>query len=300
MQTLLECVPNFSEGRRPDVIETIVDAARSVEGVTVLDVHSDSDHNRSVLTMAGESSSMQEAAFRATSRATDLIDLRGHSGEHPRIGATDVVPFIPLRGSTMAQAVEASLAFGTRVANELHVPVYFYEEAASTPERQSLENVRRKGFEQLRDEIATDDGRIPDRGSRAVHPTAGAVVVGARGPLIAYNIYLNTDSLRIAKAIARVVRHSSGGLRYVKALGLSIPARGQVQVSMNLTNYRKTSMSTVFALIQSTAASYGVAITDSELVGLIPLDALLDVACFHLQLHDFDPDQVLELKLMNN
>ncbi|GAC1445133.1 MAG: glutamate formimidoyltransferase [Chloroflexota bacterium] len=300
MKTILECVPNFSEGRRVDIVESIVAAARSVDGVTVLDIHSDYDHNRSVLTLAGESASVQEAAFRSTARATELIDLRTHSGGHPRIGATDVVPFIPLSASTMGDAVDAAHAFGKRVSDELSIPVFFYEEAAASPGRRNLEDVRKKGFEQLREDINADEERIPDLGARAVHPSAGAIVVGARRPLIAYNVYLNTDDIRIARSIAKTIRHSSGGLRYVKALEIDIPARGQVQVSMNLTNHRKTAMTTVFTLIESIAASYGVTITDSELVGLIPLEALLDVARFHLQLHDFKLDQILELKLMEN
>jgi glutamate formiminotransferase len=280
------------------VVEQIVDAARAVEGVRVLDIQSDQDHNRSVLTLAGDAGAVQEAVYAAIVKATELIDLRQHTGEHPRVGATDVVPFIPLGDSTMAQAVEAARVVGERIARELEIPVYFYEEAATRPERQNLENVRRKGFEELRDVIETAEDRVPDLGPRRVHPSAGAVVVGARGPLIAYNIYLNTDDLKVARAIARTVRHSSGGLRYVKALGLDIPARGQVQVSMNLTNYRKSAVYTVFNLVKSEAEAYGVTITDSEIVGLTPLDALLDAAKHYLRLRDFDYDRILELKLM--
>ena len=296
----MESVPNFSEGRRPEVVDQIVEAARSVSEIRVLDVHSDADHNRSVLTLAGETAPLEEAVFRAVARATELIDLRHHSGEHPRIGATDVVPFIPLGETSMAEAVEAARRLGDRVARELGIPVYFYEEAATRPDRQNLENVRRKGFEELRDRIAVDEDRAPDLGPRQAHPSAGAIVVGARGPLIAYNIYLNTADIRVARAIARTVRHSSGGLRYIKALGLDIPARGQVQVSMNLTNYRKSAMHTVFNLVRSEAEAYGVSVTDSEVVGLIPLEALLDVARFHLRLHEFDPDQILETRLMGS
>jgi glutamate formiminotransferase len=250
------------------------------------------------LTLAGEADPVREAVYAAIVKATELIDLRLHTGEHPRVGATDVVPFIPLGDTAMAVAVEAARVLGERVARELEIPVYFYEEAATRPERQNLENVRRKGFEELREAIATAEDRIPDRGPRRVHPSAGAIVVGARGPLIAYNIYLNTSDLTIAKAIAKSVRHSSGGLRYVKALGLDIPARGQVQVSMNLTNYRKSAMYTVFNLVKSEAEAYGVTITDSEIVGLTPLDALLDAARHYLRLRDFDYDRILELKLM--
>jgi glutamate formiminotransferase len=296
----MESVPNFSEGRRPDVVDRIVQAARSVPDVRVLDLHSDEDHNRSVLTLAGEEGPLSEAVFRSISVATELIDLRSHTGEHPRVGATDVVPFIPLMGATMKDAVGTAEALGRRVAEELNIPVYFYEEAARRPERQNLENIRRKGFEELREVIATDPEREPDMGPRAVHPSAGAVVIGARGPLIAYNIYLGTANLAVAKAIAKRVRHSSGGLRYVKALGIDIPARGQVQVSMNLTNYRRSAIHTVFEMVRSEAAAHGVSVTDSEIVGLVPMEALIDAARFYLRLHDFDPEQILESRLMSS
>jgi glutamate formiminotransferase len=279
------------------VVQQIVEAA-SIPGVRVLDVHSDADHNRSVLTLVGETAALQDAVFRATATATELIDLRAHTGEHPRLGATDVIPFIPIGDTTMAEALAAARSVAERIAGELQIPVYFYEEAAMRPERQNLENVRRKGFEELRDVIGTDDTRVPDLGPRQVHPSAGAAIVGARGPLIAYNIYLNTDDLKVARAIARTVRHSSGGLRFVKALGLDIPVRGQVQVSMNLTDYRRTALHTVFNLVRSEAEAYGVQITDSEVVGLIPFDALVGAARHYLRLRHFDPDQILELKLL--
>ncbi|HLJ68161.1 MAG TPA: glutamate formimidoyltransferase [Chloroflexota bacterium] len=295
---LLESVPNFSEGRRPAVVDKIVAAARAVPGVRVLDVHSDQDHNRSVLSLLGQSSAVQEAVFQAISTATRLIDLREHSGEHPRVGATDVVPFIPIGDSTMDDAVSAARALGDRVVRELEIPVYFYEEAATGPERQNLENIRRKGFEELREAIEFDDSRIPDLGPRRLHPSAGAIVIGARGPLIAYNIYLDTDDVTVAKAIAKAVRHSGGGLRHVKALGIDIPARRQVQVSMNLTNYRRSAVYTVFEMVKAHAESHGVRITHSEVVGLIPLDALVDAARFYLRLHEFERDQILESKLM--
>ena len=295
----MESIPNFSEGRRPDVVEQIVAAARAVEGVTVLDVHSDPDHNRSVLSLAGESGPLEDAVYAAIVTATDLIDLREHSGEHPRVGATDVVPFVPLGETPMGEAVDTARRLGERVAGELGIPVYYYEEAALRPERQNLENVRRKGCEELRDAIASEEARAPDLGPRAVHPSAGAVVIGARGPLIAYNIYLNTGDVRVAKEIARTVRQSSGGLRYVKALGLEIPASGQVQVSMNLTNYRRSAIHTVFNLVRSAAESHGASVTESEVVGLVPLEALVDAARHYLRLHAFDSDQILETKLMD-
>ncbi len=300
MTRLMESVPNFSEGRRTEIVEQIVAAARSVSQVHVLDLHSDADHNRSVLTLVGAPEGLQEAVFRAIAKATELIDLRNHSGEHPRLGATDVIPFIPLGGTTMKEAIDAARALGERVASELEIPVYFYEEAATRPERQNLENIRRKGFEELRELIGTVEDRAPDLGPTQVHPSAGAVVIGARGPLIAYNIYLNTRDLRIAKEIAKTIRHSSGGLRFVKALGLDIPARNQVQVSMNLTNFRKSSVATVFSLVRELAASHGVSVTDSEIVGLVPVEALVDAARFFLRLHQFDDEQILELKLMGS
>ncbi|MGH2444002.1 MAG: glutamate formimidoyltransferase, partial [Chloroflexota bacterium] len=297
IKNLFECVPNFSEGRRPEFVQEIVEAAQGVETVKVLDLHSDPDHNRSVLTLAGEGEQLAEAVYRSISRATELIDLRQHTGEHPRLGATDVVPFIPLGDSTMRDAVRLAHELGERVAESLHIPVYFYEEAAMRPERQNLETIRRKGFEELRDAIDSDE-RAPDLGERRVHESAGAIVIGARGPLIAYNMYLNTSDLRIAKAIAKTVRNSSGGLRYVKALGLDIPARNQVQVSMNLTNYRKTAIHTVFNLVRSEAETYGVSVVESEVVGLVPMDALIDSARSYLRLHEFSSDQILERRLM--
>ncbi|GAC1470063.1 MAG: glutamate formimidoyltransferase [Chloroflexota bacterium] len=298
IKNLLEAVPNFSEGRRRDVVEAIVNAGRSVDGVRVLDVHSDNDHNRTVLTLAGDTESVQEAVYRATVVATELIDLRQHMGEHPRLGATDVVPFIPLGDSSMTDAILAARSFGERVASALEIPVYFYEEAATRPERQNLENVRQRGFEDLRDRIGHDETRRPDLGAACVHATAGAIAIGARGPLIAYNIYLHTRDLSIAKAIAKTVRHSSGGLRFVKALGLDIPARGQVQVSMNLTNFKKSALQTVFNLVRAEAEARGVLVAESEIVGLVPLDALVDAARYSLRLQHFDRDQVLELKLL--
>jgi len=295
----MESVPNFSEGRRSDVVDDIVAAARSVEGVRILDVHSDADHNRSVLSLAGETAQVKEAVFRAIARATDLIDLRAHTGEHPRLGATDVVPFIPLGDTPLRDAVTAAQELGQRVWNELQIPVYFYEDAALLRERQNLETIRRGGFEELRDAITSDDSRAPDVGERAIHSSAGAIVIGARGPLIAYNIYLNTDDIRIAKAIAKRVRHSSGGLRFVKGLGLDIPARGQVQVSMNLTNFRKTAIHTVFELVRSEARAFGVSVVESEVVGLVPQEALIDAARHYLQLHAFENQQILESRLMS-
>lgn len=294
---LVECVPNFSEGRRPEVIEQIVAAARAVPQVRVLSVHSDADHNRSVLTYVAPPDAALEAGFAVTQEAVRRIDLREHSGAHPRMGALDVFPFIPLGEVPMSRCVELAQALGERVAAELEVPVYFYEEAATSEERRNLEKIRRKGFEELREAIEQDPARAPDLGPAHVHASAGATAVGARQFLIAYNVYLATPDPRLAKSIAKRLRASSGGLRYVKALGLEMKETGETQVSMNLTNFRGSSIVTVMDLIRAEAARHGVAVTRSEVVGLIPLDALLDAATAFLQLHDFAPDQVLERRL---
>ena len=294
MKRIIECVPNFSEGRRRESIDEIVGALASVEGVRVLDVQSDADHNRSVVTMVGEPEAVEEAAFRGIARAARLIDMDQHQGEHPRMGATDVVPFVPIAEVTMADCVEIARRLGERVGRELSIPVYLYEAAASCPERRNLADVRRGEYEGLKVEIETDSYRAPDFGPARMGK-AGATAIGARPPLIAFNVYLNTDDVAIAKAIARAVRHSSGGLRYVKALGLLV--EGRAQVSMNLTDYRQTPIHRVVEMIRREAARYGVAIVSSEVVGLIPNDALVDAARFYLQLDGFSPDQILENRL---
>ncbi len=293
-ERLVECVPNFSEGRRQEVIDAIVAAIKSVPQVWILDVESDADHNRSVVTCVGTPESALEAMFRAIAKAAELIDLNKHQGEHPRIGATDVVPFVPLRGVTMEECVNLARELGARVGEELHIPVYLYEAAATRPERENLANIRKGEYEGLKEAIKTDPSRIPDFGPRELGP-AGATVIGAREFLIAFNVYLNTDNVQIAKRIARAVRHSSGGLRYVKALGMLVG--GQAQVSMNLTNFKKTPIFRVVELIRREAARYGCTITHTELVGLTPLKAMLDVAKWYLQLDKFDESQVLERRL---
>lgn len=298
MHASLECVPNFSEGRRTEVIEALAAALRH-PGVSLLDVHADPDHNRSVFTMVGEAVPLIDSVFAAVEVATERIDLRVHTGAHPRIGATDVVPFVPLGRTPMEVAVSAARQLGERVASSLGIPVFFYEDAATMPERQNLEQVRRKGYEELRDAAGTADWRAPDLGPQAVHESAGAIIVGARRPLIAYNIYLNSPDIKVARAIARAVRHSSGGLRYVKALGLSIPERGCVQVSMNLTNFHGTSMSTAFEMVRGLAESYGVSVIESEVVGLVPAEALFDAARHYLRMHAFKDQQVLEMRLLH-
>ena len=294
MQRIVECVPNFSEGRRKDVIDQIVASIREVAGVRVLDVESDADHNRSVLTFIGEPEAVEEAAFRSIRRAAELIDMEQHRGGHPRMGATDVVPFVPIRGVTMNDCVQMARRVGARVGNELGIPVYLYEAAATRPDRVNLANVRRGEYEGLRREIATDPQRAPDFGPRKMG-RAGATAIGARPPLIAFNVYLTTNDVRIAQAIAKAVRYSSGGLRYVKALGLLV--EGRAQVSMNLTDYRKTPIARVVEMIRAEAARYGVGIATSEIIGLVPQEALLDAAVHYLQLHRFSAGQVLENRL---
>jgi glutamate formiminotransferase/formiminotetrahydrofolate cyclodeaminase len=291
---IVECIVNYSEARRPQVVEAIMQAIRSVDGVTLLDRHSDTDHNRTVLTFVGPPEEISEAAFRSIAKAAELINLDEHRGEHPRIGATDVVPFVPISGYSMQESVQLAIKLGKRVGEELGIPVYLYEEAATNPERKNLENLRRGQYEGLKEEIKTNLSRIPDYGPRQLG-TAGAVVIGARQPLIAFNVYLTTDDVTIAENIARAIRHSSGGLRYVKALGLLV--EGRAQVSMNLTNYRKTPVARVVETIRREAERYAVGIHHSELVGLIPQDALVEAAQWYLQLDQFEPEQILEKRI---
>lgn len=294
MDAYVECVPNFSEGRRPEVVDQIRSAIASTPGAHVLDLHSDPDHNRSVITFIARPDAAVEAAFRGIQRAAELIDMRQHEGQHPRIGAADVVPFIPLHGVTLEECVELARRLGRRVGEELQIPVYLYEAAATRPDRVNLADVRRGEYEGLAVAIETDPDRAPDFGPRRLGP-AGACAIGARKPLIAFNVYLNTTDVRIAKAIARAVRHSSGGLRYVKALGVEVG--GLAQVTMNLTDHRQTPLPRVMELIRAEAARHGVTIRRSELVGLIPLDAVLETAAWYLQLDGLSADQVLEHRL---
>lgn len=288
---ILECIANYSEARRPQVVEAISQAITSVEGVSLLDRHSDLDHNRTVLTFIGPPAEVSEAAFRSIAKAAELINLDEHQGEHPRIGATDVVPFVPISGLTMQDSVQIARQLGKRVGDELGIPVYLYEEAATRPDRKNLEDIRRGQYEGLKEEIQTNRNRLPDFGPQKVG-SAGAVVIGARQPLIAYNVYLTSDDLSIAEKIARAVRHSSGGLRYVKALGMLVD--GRAQVSMNLTNFHRTPLARVVELIRREANRYGVDIHHSELVGLIPQEALVDTAVWHLQMDQFEKEQILE------
>ncbi len=294
MTKLVECIPNFSEARRPEVVDQIAAAVTSVDEVHLLDRSSDLDHNRTVLTFAGPPDAVEEAAFRAIRTAAELIDLNKHSGAHPRIGATDVCPFVPLSGVTMDDCVALAKRLGQRVGDELHIPVYLYEQAATRPENTNLENIRRGQFEGLKEEIISNPDRKPDYGPSELG-SAGATVIGARNYLIAYNVYLTTDEVEIAKKVAKTIRHSSGGLRYVKALGLLVD--GRAQVSINLTDYRQTPMALVVETIRREAGRYGVSIHHSELVGLIPQEALVDAAVWYTQLDAFDKEQILESRL---
>ncbi len=293
---IIECVPNISEGVRVEVVEGIAEALRAIPGLRVLDVQSDATHNRSVLTLAGDAEALRIGIPVLFARAVEAIDLREHRGAHPRLGAVDVVPFIPIAGATMADCVALARAVAEDVATRQSVPVYLYEEAATSPHRRSLEDIRRGEFEGLADKM-TQPGWAPDFGPATPHATAGASVIGARMPLIAYNINLATDRLDVAKKIAAAVRMSSGGFRFVKAMGIPLDDRNIVQVSMNLTNYEKTPIFRVFDLVQREAARYGVRVLESEVVGLIPEAALLHAAEYYLQLEGFTAGQVLENKL---
>jgi glutamate formiminotransferase len=292
---LVECVPNISEGRRRDAVEAIVSAVGRTPGVTVLDWSADASHNRTVMTMAGEPAPLEAAVLTLFERAIDAIDLTGHRGEHPRLGAVDVVPFVPIDGA-MADCVELAKRVAAAVATRFGVPVYLYEEAATRPERRNLEDIRRGEFEGLAAKMR-QAAWAPDFGPAVPHPTAGASVIGARMPLIAYNVNLATSRLDVAKKIAAAVRFSSGGLRFVKAMGVSLEDRGIVQVSMNLTNYEQTPISRVFELVKREAARHGVAVVESEIVGLVPAAALTAAAQWYLQLEGFSPGQVLEQRL---
>lgn len=293
---LVECVPNFSEGRRPEIITAIRDAIATVEGVAILDTSSDLSHNRTVITFVAPVEQAVDAAFAGIRTAQELIDLNAHSGEHPRMGAADVVPFIPLEGTTMEDCIVLARSLGARVGGELRIPVFLYERAATRADRENLADVRRGEFEGLRDQMGSDPARIPDFGPNQIHPTAGAVAIGARPFLVAYNVYLGpATNLQVAKDVAKAVRHSTGGLRYVKALGLEVD--GQAQVSMNLVDTEKTPLFRAFEMVQLEAAAQGVAATWSEIVGLVPERALLETAARHVQLRNFSSEMVLERRV---
>jgi glutamate formiminotransferase len=294
MSTLVECVPNFSEGRDKSKVDAIVDAMK-MDGVFLLDREMDADHNRCVITLAGEREAIQEAAIRGVGKAAELIDLTKHQGAHPRMGAADVVPFIPIEGVTIEDCVAMARQVGAEINKRFQIPVYLYEAAAVTPERQNLENIRRGQFEGIRDDIATNPTRKPDFGEPRIHPTAGATVVGARKFLVAYNVFLNTPDVDIAKKIAKAVRFSTGGLRFVKGAGFLV--RGMAQVSMNLTDFEQTPVHRVFEFVKREAARYGVMPVSSEIVGLIPKKALEQAAEWFLQVENFDSSLILENRL---
>ena len=297
MKRIVECIPNFSEGRRKEVVDALAAALTVVPGAALLDSEMDAAHNRCVITIAGQPEAVAAGVVEAVGKAAELIDLRAHRGEHPRIGATDVIPFVPISGVTMQECVALSEEVGAKIAERYRIPVYLYEQSARIKARQDLAYVRKGEFETLSHEIRTVPERRPDYGPLEIHPSAGATAVGARFPLIAYNVYLQTPDLRIAQSVARAVRNSSGGLRYVKALGLEIKERNQVQVSMNLTNFRATPIFRAFEMVRREAARYGVAVASSEIIGLVPQEALDACADYLLQLEGFSARQVLENRL---
>ena len=297
MSELVECVPNFSEGRNLSVVRSIAAEISSDRSIRLLDQEMNADHNRCVITFVGEADAVLEAALRGVRKAAELIDLRRHRGEHPRMGATDVLPFVPVGSTTIERCVELARRAGERIGTELEIPVYLYEAAATRPGRQNLADVRRGEYEGLTREIGTNPDRAPDFGPPAIHPSAGAIAVGARMPLLAFNVNLGTKDVEIAKRIAKAIRFQTGGLRYVKALGFELKERGIVQISMNLVNTWGTPIHRVFALIRDEADRYGVPIVGSEVVGLVVQDALVDVAEHYLKIENFSRDQILENRL---
>ncbi len=297
MKKILECVPNFSEGRDSDKIENIVNPFRGKHGVRLLDYQSDKDHNRLVVTAVGEPDALKNAVIEAVGAAIECIDMRKHEGQHPRMGAADVIPLIPLKNITMEEAVGLSKLLGKEIAERYHLPVFLYEKSASARHRENLAAIRKGQFEGMSEKMKQPEWK-PDFGPDEIHPTAGVTAVGARMPLVAYNVNLSTDNLKIAEAIAEKVRHISGGLRYCKAIAVQLKDRDQVQVSMNMTDFTRTSLYRVFELIRIEARRYGVSITGSEIVGLVPMQALTDTAAYYLGLENFSIDQVLESRLM--
>ena len=297
MAKLVERIPNVSEGRRTEVIESIVGVIKEVPGVVLLDYSSDASHNRSVITMVGDPDSVGEAAFRLAKAARDNIDLNHHTGEHPRMGAIDVIPFVPIKEMSVAECVELSKKVGERIYNELSIPVFLYEESATAPHRKNLAAIRKGQFEGMAEKVKQDKWH-PDYGNDEIHPTAGVVAVGARAPLVAFNINLGTSDITVADKIAKIIRESSGGLKYVKALGVMLEDRNIAQVSINMCNYEKTPLYRVFELVRAEAARYGVNIIGSEIIGLTPMGALIDTAEYYLKIENFSRAQVLENRLM--
>lgn len=297
MNKIVECVPNFSEGRDRQKVEKIADLFRGRENVKLLDYSSDADHNRSVVTVVGEPEALKTAVIEAIGKAVELIDLQRHQGQHPRMGAADVVPFIPIKNVTMNEAVALSKEVAEAVAERYNLPVYLYEKSASASHRENLANVRRGEFEGLVEKMKKQEWK-PDFGPTEPHPTAGAVAIGARMPLVAYNVNLGTNNLEIAEAISRKVRHIGGGLRFCKAMGVALHDRGITQVSMNLTDYTKTAIYRAHEMVRMEAKRYGVPVVGGEVIGLVPMEALIDSAAYYLGLENFSVNQVLETKLM--
>ena len=295
---LIECVPNFSEGRRQDVIDEIVNCFKGKRGVYLLDHRADEDHNRLVISLVGAPAPIQEALLEAAKVALKHIDMNAHQGGHPRIGAVDVVPFTPIKGITMEECIELAHSFGERYYKETGIPVYFYEDAALRPERKRLEVIRKGQYEVLKDEAKTNPDRRPDIGEACLHPTAGATVIGARKFLVAFNVNLDTPDVNIAKKIAAAVRASSGGFCHVKGIGLALEERGITQVSMNLVDYEKNSLYRVLETIRMEAKRWGVGVVETEVYGMIPVNAILESTAYYLQIAGFDPEQVLELRLL--
>jgi len=297
LRTMVETVPNFSEGRDLAKVERIVAAFRGKVGVTLLDYQTDEDHNRSVITAVGAPAAIKEAVLEAIGIAVEVIDMTHHQGQHPRMGAVDVVPFIPIRNMTIEEAVEISREVAREAAAKYNLPVFLYEASASRAERRNLSDIRKGQFEGMAEKIKHPDWR-PDYGPAQIHPTAGVAAIGARMPLVAFNVNLGTDRMEIAESIARKVRHLSGGFRYCKALGIELKDRGMVQVSMNLTNTSKTSIYRVLEMIRVEARRYGVNVVGSEIVGLVPMEALIDSAAYYLRLEGFSMKQVIEARMM--
>ena len=295
---LIECVPNFSEGRRPEVIEAIVEPFKNTPGVYLFDYRADADHNRLVVSLVGHPEEIQNALLAATKIAMRHIDMNTHQGGHPRIGVVDVIPFTPIANITMDECVILARAFGERYYKETGIPVYYYEEAALNPERCKLEVIRKGQYEVLKDEVRTNPARRPDVGEAALHPTAGASVIGARKFLVAFNVNLGTTDLNVAKEIAKTLRASSGGLCYVKGIGLALEDRNMVQVSMNLVDYEKNSMYRVLEMVRMEARRWGVNVVETEVYGMVPAAAMLDNAAYYMQTAGFDPAQVIELRLL--
>ena len=296
MKKIIECVPNFSEGRNLENIEKIVGPFRGKEGVKLLDYQKDDAHNRLVVTVVGEPKALKPAVIEAMSRAIDLIDMRTHLGQHPRMGATDVVPFIPLKNVSMEEAVEFSREVAKQAAKKLSLPIFLYEKSAARPERQNLAHIRKGQFEGMAEKIKRAEWK-PDFGPRSIHPTAGVTAMGARMPLVAYNVNLGTSNVKIAEEIAKKVRHIGGGLRYCKGIGIELKDRGLVQVSLNMTDYTKTALYRAFELIKIEARRHGVNVVGSEIVGLVPMEALVDTAAYYLRLENFSSSQVLETRI---